>query len=184
MAKQNTVFKDAYNRCLQAAGGDILPALRAGTRSGARRQPDDGACHSHAASKRLKLIAWDKRKKIVLRQPQPDDYFPTEETDSLAEIIERSFMRRILAGGAEPGMQINELELAREIGAGTTSVRGVPDPLQPVRADREATEQPLDPQRFHPRVCAGTDRGPRDVRASLGCKFRLRCPTAIRPGRS
>lgn len=70
-----------------------------------------------------KLITWDKRKKIVLRQPQPDDYFPTEETDSLAEIIERSFMRRILAGGAEPGMQINELELAREIGAGTTSVR-------------------------------------------------------------
>ena len=32
-------------------------------------------------------------------------------------------MRRILAGGAEPGMQINELELAREIGTGTTSVR-------------------------------------------------------------
>ena len=32
-------------------------------------------------------------------------------------------MRRILAGGAEPGMQINELELARDIGTGTTSVR-------------------------------------------------------------
>ncbi|TIN75814.1 MAG: GntR family transcriptional regulator, partial [Mesorhizobium sp.] len=34
-----------------------------------------------------------------------------------------SFMRRLLAGGAEAGMQINELELAREIGVGTTSVR-------------------------------------------------------------
>ena len=32
-------------------------------------------------------------------------------------------MRRLLAADAEPGMQINELELAREIGVGTTSVR-------------------------------------------------------------
>jgi DNA-binding GntR family transcriptional regulator len=32
-------------------------------------------------------------------------------------------MRRLLASGAEAGMQINELELAREIGVGTTSVR-------------------------------------------------------------
>jgi DNA-binding GntR family transcriptional regulator len=59
----------------------------------------------------------------VLRAPEPDDYFPEEETDSLSQIIERSFMRRLLASGAEAGMQINELELAREIGVGTTSVR-------------------------------------------------------------
>ncbi|TJV20355.1 MAG: GntR family transcriptional regulator, partial [Mesorhizobium sp.] len=59
----------------------------------------------------------------VLRVPRPDDFFPEEETDTLSQIIERSFMRRLLAGGAEPGMQINELELAREIGVGTTSVR-------------------------------------------------------------
>jgi DNA-binding GntR family transcriptional regulator len=32
-------------------------------------------------------------------------------------------MKRILTGDAEPGMQISEAELAREIGAGTTSVR-------------------------------------------------------------
>ena len=69
------------------------------------------------------LIAWNKRAKTVLRAPKPDDFFPEEETDTLAQIIERSFMRRLLAGGAEAGMQINELELAREIGVGTTSVR-------------------------------------------------------------
>ncbi|TIS43370.1 MAG: GntR family transcriptional regulator, partial [Mesorhizobium sp.] len=69
------------------------------------------------------LIAWNKRNKTVLRAPKAEDFFPEEETDSLAEIIERSFMRRLLAGGAEAGMQINELELAREIGVGTTSVR-------------------------------------------------------------
>jgi DNA-binding GntR family transcriptional regulator len=59
----------------------------------------------------------------VLRPPKPGDFFPEEETDTLAQIIERSFMRRLLAGGAEAGIQINELELAREIGVGTTSVR-------------------------------------------------------------
>ncbi|WEX77422.1 GntR family transcriptional regulator [Sinorhizobium numidicum] len=122
MAKQNTVFKDAFNRCLKLLAetstlpsepelGQVLGVSRTTVRSVLTRCED------------LKLITWDKRRKTVLRRPEPSDYFPTEETDSLAEIIERSFMRRILAGGAEPGMQINELELAREIGTGTTSVR-------------------------------------------------------------
>ncbi len=69
------------------------------------------------------LIEWDKRRKLVLRQPGSADYFPDGETDTLTDIIERSFMRKLLLGGAEAGMQINELELAREIGVGTTSVR-------------------------------------------------------------
>ncbi|TIN30410.1 MAG: GntR family transcriptional regulator, partial [Mesorhizobium sp.] len=45
------------------------------------------------------LIAWNKRNKTVLRAPKAEDFFPEEETDSLADIIERSFMRRLLAGG-------------------------------------------------------------------------------------
>jgi DNA-binding GntR family transcriptional regulator len=69
------------------------------------------------------LIAWNKRDKKVLRGVRADDYFPEDETDTLSQIIERNFMRRLLAGGAEAGIQINELEMAREIGVGTTSVR-------------------------------------------------------------
>jgi len=122
MAKQNNVFKDAFNRCVklleQTASlpsepelGAALGVSRTTVRAILTRLEDVG------------LLAWEKRRKIVLRKPVPADYFPTEETDSLSEIIERSFMRRILAGGAQPGMQINELELAREIGIGTTSVR-------------------------------------------------------------
>ncbi len=122
MAKQNTVFKEAYNRCLTLiATSDALPSepemgaqlgvSRTTVRAVLARMSDTG------------LIAWDKRNKTVLRRPTDTDFFPTEETDSLFEIIERSFMRRILAGGAQPGMQINELELARDIGIGTTSVR-------------------------------------------------------------
>jgi DNA-binding GntR family transcriptional regulator len=122
MAKQNTVFKDAYNRTLKLIEEtDTLPSepelcgllsvSRTTVRAVLTRLGEVG------------LVAWDKRSKTVLRRPVSSDYFPDEETNSLSEIIERSFMRRILAGGAQPGMQINELELAREIGIGTTSVR-------------------------------------------------------------
>ncbi|MDH4413287.1 MAG: GntR family transcriptional regulator [Rhizobium sp.] len=122
MAKQNTVFKDAYNRTLKLIEetdtlpsepelGGLLSVSRTTVRAVLTRLGEVG------------LIAWDKRSKTVLRRPLQSDYFPDEETNSLSDIIERSFMRRILAGGAQPGMQINELELAREIGIGTTSVR-------------------------------------------------------------
>ncbi|ASQ05595.1 GntR family transcriptional regulator [Sinorhizobium meliloti WSM1022] len=122
MAKQNTVFKDAFNRCLELfAETTTLPSEpELGQALGVSRTTVRAIL---TRCEELSLIAWDKRSKTVLRRPEPSDYFPTAETDSLAERIERSFMRRILAGGAEPGMQINELELAREIGAGTTSVR-------------------------------------------------------------
>lgn len=122
MAKQNTVFKDAYNRTLKLIEetdtlpsepelGGLLSVSRTTVRAVLTRLGEAG------------LVAWDKRSKTVLRRPVRNDYFPDEETNSLSDIIERSFMRRILAGGAQPGMQINELELAREIGIGTTSVR-------------------------------------------------------------
>lgn len=122
MAKSNNVYKDAYNRglgLLETTGnlpsepelGATLGVSRTTVRSILARMEETG------------LIAWNKREKKVLRAPRAEDFFPDEETDSLSEIIERSFMRRLLASGAEAGMQINELELAREIGVGTTSVR-------------------------------------------------------------
>ena len=122
MSKSNNVYKDAFNRGLRLLDetkslpsepelGTLLGVSRTTVRSILSRMEETG------------LIAWNKRNKTVLRSPGPEDFFPEEETDSLAEIIERSFMRRLLAEGAEAGMQINELELAREIGVGTTSVR-------------------------------------------------------------
>ena len=122
MAKSNNVYKDAYNKglgLLETTGnlpsepelGAMLGVSRTTVRSILARMEETG------------LIEWNKREKKVLRSPGADDFFPEEETDSLAQIIERSFMRRLLASGAEAGTQINELELAREIGVGTTSVR-------------------------------------------------------------
>ena len=105
MSKSNNVYKDAYNRCLRLLGetrnlpsepelGTLLGVSRTTVRSILTRMEETG------------LIAWAKRSKTVLRDPTPEDFFPEEETDTLAEIIERSFMRRLLAGGAEAGMQI------------------------------------------------------------------------------
>lgn len=122
MAKSNNVYKDAYNKglgLLETTGnlpsepelGAILGVSRTTVRSILARMEETG------------LIEWNKREKKVLRAPGADDFFPEEETDSLSQIIERSFMRRLLVSGAEAGTQINELELAREIGVGTTSVR-------------------------------------------------------------
>ncbi|MDO9416815.1 GntR family transcriptional regulator [Pararhizobium sp.] len=122
MAKQNTVFKEAFNRCLKLL--EETPNLPSepelGARLGISRTTVRAILTQLGA---IGLLSWDKRAKIVLRAPTAGDYYPSEETDSLSDIIERSFMRRILAGGAQPGMQINELELARDIGTGTTSVR-------------------------------------------------------------
>jgi DNA-binding GntR family transcriptional regulator len=122
MARQNTVFKEAYNRCL----GDLSD------RENLPSEPELGEKYGisrttvRAILSRMRdsgLITWDKREKIILRLPQEQDYFPDDETNSLNDIIEKSFMKRILTGDVEPGTQINEAELAREIGAGTTSVR-------------------------------------------------------------
>lgn len=122
MAKGNNVFKEAYNRCLgMMADGQSLPSESdLGDTLGVSRTT------VRAILTRLseqRLIAWNKRSKEVLRAPTDDDFFPESETDSLSRIIERGFMHRVLVEGAEAGTQISELDLAREIGVGTSSVR-------------------------------------------------------------
>lgn len=122
MPKQNNVFKEAYNRCLRLF--ETMDALPSEPELAARLAISRTTVR--AVLKRLAevgVIEWDKRRKQLLRRPEPADYFPDGETESLSEIIERNFMRRILAGDRRAGMQINELELARDIGVGTSAVR-------------------------------------------------------------
>jgi DNA-binding GntR family transcriptional regulator len=122
MARQNTVFKEAFNRY----AATLLP--KAALPSEPDIAAELGVSRSTARAILLRLsdvgiIQWNKREKTVLRKPGADDLYPDAETSSLHDIIERRFMLRILSDEAQPGMQINELELAREIGSGTTSVR-------------------------------------------------------------
>lgn len=122
MSKQNTVFKDGYNRCLRLLDSiDTLPSeSELGTTLNISRTTVRAITQN---LKEVGLVESGKGSKIVLRKPKKSDYFPDSETDSLSEIIERNFMKRILMGGAQPGMQINELELARDVGVGTSAVR-------------------------------------------------------------
>lgn len=122
MSKQNTVFKESYNKCLGLlTSGAFLPSeAELGAKLGISRTTVRTILKTMAGAGLLDLGSQGKK---VLRNPKQKDYYPEDQTDSLAEIIERSFMKRILAGGAQPGMQINELELARDIGVGTSSVR-------------------------------------------------------------
>ncbi|MDE1992416.1 MAG: GntR family transcriptional regulator [Rhizobiaceae bacterium] len=122
MARQNTLFKEAYNRYV--AG--LRPETALPTEPEIAAELGISRSTARAILMRLSdagIIRWNKRQKIVLRQPSDADLFPEEETNSLHDIIERSFMLRILSDEAQPGMQINELELAREIGTGTSVVR-------------------------------------------------------------
>lgn len=122
MVKQNNVYKQAYNQALALLqrGGNLPSEPELGTALGISRTTVRSIL---SRMREQGLIEWDKRRKLVLRSPKPADYFPEAETDALADIIERSFMRKLLVDGAQAGMQINELELAREIGVGTSSVR-------------------------------------------------------------
>ena len=120
MPKQNTVFKDAYNRCLKLLVpgeslpsepelGDLLGVSRTTVRTILFEMVEAG------------LVDWNRRSKTVRRLPLAADFFPEHEPSPLPELIERAVLKRVLAG--RPGTPINELELAREIGIGTTSLR-------------------------------------------------------------
>ncbi len=120
--KQNTLFKEAYNRALDAFGvTDRLPSepelaeslnvSRTTVRAVLQRMAEAG------------LIDWNQRSKQVLRLPVAADYFPEAETRSAAELVERGFIARVMDGRIGLSSPINEAELAREIGVGTTTVR-------------------------------------------------------------
>lgn len=122
MGKRNTVFKKAFNAGLTAlAVGEELPSeAELGDRLGVSRTTVRSVL-DHMAERGL--IAWDRRAKRVLRPPEPTDFFPDGEVEPLSSKIEQAFLKRILSADSEPGRQINEADLAREIGVSTSALR-------------------------------------------------------------
>jgi DNA-binding GntR family transcriptional regulator len=122
MARQSNVFKQAYNRALSLA----VPGEHLASEPELCQQLGVSRTTVRAVLSRMAevgIISWDKRSKEVLRAATQEDQFPGDETEDLSDVIEQAFMRRIVRHDAQPGLQINELELAREVGTGTTSVR-------------------------------------------------------------
>lgn len=70
------------------------------------------------------IIEVDGNAKILVRKPQNDDYFNTQDqASSKEEIIERYFLDRINQGKLLPGDKFSELELAKGSGCNTITVR-------------------------------------------------------------
>ncbi|WP_119270072.1 GntR family transcriptional regulator [Taklimakanibacter deserti] len=122
--KTDNVFKRAYNEALDLAAN----------------LPGDGALPSeNALSARLRVSRTTVRKvlsmlaeqgvvdgvagrRVVRAIPEPVR-FPAVETVPMGAHIEKRFMEWMLRDNARPGTMINEVELAREFGVATASIR-------------------------------------------------------------
>jgi DNA-binding GntR family transcriptional regulator len=123
--KSNAVFKRAYNRSLALLDGydvaaDIGSEPAWAQRLGVSRTTVRAILQTLAAEK---LIAFDGRRKVLVRRPRAVDRYPEGETRPVRDIVEKQFMQWILHGDCKPGQQINGLELARQFGVSTSAIR-------------------------------------------------------------
>src|SRR5271166_4444195 len=123
--KPNTVFKRAYNRglsrlCSYAIGADIGSEPTWAEALGVSRTTVRAML---AALATARLIAYDGRRKVLLRCPVPVDFYPAVETEQVSAIVERRFMQWVLHGDCRPGQQINALELSRQLGLSLSATR-------------------------------------------------------------
>lgn len=117
--KPNTVYKQAYNAgltCLPsfAIASDIGSEPSWSQALGVSRTTVRAMLTGFAASG---LIAYDGRRKTLLRYPVGGDFYPEAETEQVGAGVEKRFMYWILHGDCQPGQPINVLELSRQFGA-------------------------------------------------------------------
>ena len=124
MPKPNTLLKRTTNALLDRIAATESGALP--TDSALAREFDVSRTTMRAAIDRLVangLLARAARGIDIRRPPARADYFAEAETDGPQELIERTFMQRVLLGDWLPGHVFSEAELARESRASTVSVR-------------------------------------------------------------
>jgi DNA-binding GntR family transcriptional regulator len=125
IVKPDTVYKQTYNAALDLLRGgrrnDVLPSenelrrtlgvSRTTVRKIVFRLIDQGYVRLDGAVRRIRA------------KPIAAAYFPSIETVSTGKQVERQFMEWMLRDDTKPGTMINELELARQFGVGTSAVR-------------------------------------------------------------
>jgi DNA-binding GntR family transcriptional regulator len=122
--KTDSVFKRAYNDALDLAanlpGDGALPSENAlSTRLRVSRTTVRKVLSMLAEQGVVDGVA---RRRVVRAVPEPKR-FPTVETVPMGTHIEKRFMEWMLRDNARPGTMINEVELAREFGVATASIR-------------------------------------------------------------
>ncbi|WP_227268146.1 GntR family transcriptional regulator [Roseobacter weihaiensis] len=125
MSRHSSTYKESYNRALDMiVSGEIR-----------RELPTEVALAKQWAVSRTTvrsilnglqdagIIAWSGRSKTVLRKPRKAEYFPADETESVAEKIPSMFMEHVFAGELNPGTTLRETELAKTFSVSSTAVR-------------------------------------------------------------
>ena len=127
MSKPPTIHKRASNLLLDFVAtsvtlGAALPSEQtlATACQASRTVARSALVHLHACGVIDGLGAGERR---LLRRPQADDYFDVAELESGSERIQRAMMERVFQRDLQPGAEFSEVELAREAGASTVSVR-------------------------------------------------------------
>lgn len=123
--KKNNVFKRSFNQCL-----DLLSAQPIGTWRWSEAVLAQKLDVSRTTVRgilagliRVGILTPDSAGRQMLRHAIPSDYFPEPQTESVAEIVERTFMHMVSKGDYRPGQVISGSELARQSGTSTTAVR-------------------------------------------------------------
>jgi DNA-binding GntR family transcriptional regulator len=123
--KTDTVFKQTFNATL-----DILAGLKRGSVLPSENELSDELGVSRTTVR--KVLAWlsdngyvrpEGRVRVLVTAAPEKARFPVAETQSTSEQVEKRFMEWMLRGDTQPGSQINELEMARQFGVGTTGIR-------------------------------------------------------------
>lgn len=70
------------------------------------------------------LVRQDGPNRILIRRPEPEDYFSADESgSSKSDQIEKLVLRKLFSYELKPGDRFSELELAREAGVSTILMR-------------------------------------------------------------
>ncbi|CAH1693849.1 Transcriptional regulator, GntR family [Hyphomicrobiales bacterium] len=123
--KDNSVYKRAYNACLEIVTEHAVGSLL-GSEPALARRLDISRTTVRAILVSLNaagIVDVRGREKRILRHPRRAEYFPETETEASSELIERRVKEWLLAGDLQPGAAINSLELSRLFNVSTSGIR-------------------------------------------------------------
>jgi DNA-binding GntR family transcriptional regulator len=125
IVKSDTVFKQTFNRLL-----DHLASLAPGTLLQSEKRLSETLHVSRTTVHKVLsglsekgVISRGAAKPVLSRKPRNSDYFPSAETVTTSDRVEKKFMEWMLRGDRKPGDDINGLELAREFKVSTSAIR-------------------------------------------------------------